>query len=203
MDASNPMMSDEVELSDSEFEYLADVYESDSDESELSDFHDSDLDELDENDDDDAESVVSQSLVSSDNLTTATIDVSTIVKDCLWGMISRHSPDWYVCPVFKVMLGGNREKFEEAWTPINFAPNLGSVLIGKSPPAIDFFKTLTDPTNTTENVWGVYALVLEKKGETPKLYIGSRTNESRGLARRFRHYVGNRQGHRSCRGLWT
>lgn len=36
--------------------------------------------------------------------------------------------------------------------------------------------------------WGIYAIVLEKAGSDPIVYVGSATNGSRGLAQRMYQY---------------
>jgi hypothetical protein len=44
------------------------------------------------------------------------------------------------------------------------------------------------PPNRPTLRWGVYAVVLEKAGCRPILYIGSGTNSSFGVGARFQHY---------------
>lgn len=66
-----------------------------------------------------------------------------------------------------------------------FAPGLFDVVQSATPPSIQFFKSL--PLGTTYQ-WGVYAIVLEKPGCRPRLYIGSGTQAQRGVGARLQHY---------------
>ncbi|GKT42172.1 uncharacterized protein ColSpa_02353 [Colletotrichum spaethianum] len=72
---------------------------------------------------------------------------------------------------------------------LSFAPGLFSVLQAATPPAIQFFQSL--PVGP-KNCWGIYALVLEKPGSRPGLYIGSGTSTGTptagGVALRFKQY---------------
>jgi hypothetical protein len=65
------------------------------------------------------------------------------------------------------------------------APGLFDVLQAKkSPPSIQFFKGLP---SGCKRLWGIYVLVLEKKGCCFKIYIGSGTS-SQGVIKRWRQY---------------
>lgn len=66
-----------------------------------------------------------------------------------------------------------------------FAPGLFEVIQASTPPNIAFFKTL--PANFSKR-WGIYALVLEKQGCRPKIYIGSGTGCNGGVSRRLAQY---------------
>lgn len=68
---------------------------------------------------------------------------------------------------------------------LSFAPGLLDVVQAATPPSIAFFKTL--PTQF-KKLWGVYVIVLEKKGCRPKVYIGSSTESDSGVIRRMRQY---------------
>lgn len=71
---------------------------------------------------------------------------------------------------------------------LSFAPGLLDILQSPSPPlaTMDFFKGL--PTETSELRWGVYAIVMEKAGHRPILYIGSGTNTLGGVRARLKQY---------------
>ena len=73
---------------------------------------------------------------------------------------------------------------------LTFAPGFMDVVRKDSPPNLDFFKSL--PTDEFKK-WGVYALVLEKPGCRPRLYVGSGTDSVDGVASRFRRYRIDRQ----------
>ncbi|KAK5126385.1 hypothetical protein LTR85_010621 [Meristemomyces frigidus] len=66
-----------------------------------------------------------------------------------------------------------------------FAPGLFDVLMAATPPSVAYFKSL--PTEDKKR-WGVYALVLEKVGRRPKIYIGSGTSQRQGVRSRLRQY---------------
>lgn len=66
-----------------------------------------------------------------------------------------------------------------------FAPGLLEVLQAATPPTIDFFKRL--PAKTKRH-WGVYAVVMEKNGARPRVYIGSGTNALNGVQHRWYQY---------------
>lgn len=66
-----------------------------------------------------------------------------------------------------------------------FAPGLLDVVQAAAPPSITFFKSL--PTDTFQR-WAIYALVLEKDGCRPRLYIGSATNLTGGVRARLKQY---------------
>lgn len=96
------------------------------------------------------------------------------------------APDWYVCPVYKIVLGEERS-FNHicAESPLEFPPALFGTLQSTSPPTLDFFRSLPSPP--TYKVWGIYVILMEKMGSRPKLYVGSGTGTS-GVQDRLRHY---------------
>jgi hypothetical protein len=67
-----------------------------------------------------------------------------------------------------------------------FCPDLLSVLQAPSPPSIDWFMALNPVV--PKGVWGVYAVVLKKKGHPDLLYIGSATQSKQGARGRFSDY---------------
>ncbi|RMJ16929.1 hypothetical protein CDV36_003400 [Fusarium kuroshium] len=67
---------------------------------------------------------------------------------------------------------------------IDFAPGLFDVLQSTTAPSIQFFKGLPAPRL---HQWGVYAVVLEKLGFRPKLYVGSGTSHG-GVKTRLGQY---------------
>ena len=67
-----------------------------------------------------------------------------------------------------------------------FCPDLLSVLQAPSPPSIDWFMALNPVV--PKGVWGVYAIVLKKKGHPDLLYIGSATRSKQGARGRFGEY---------------
>lgn len=70
---------------------------------------------------------------------------------------------------------------------ITFFPTLLEVLQSSTPPTIQVFKSLPQPTGRY-SLWGVYILVLEKPGCQSRIYIGSGTSSGEGVRDRFTHY---------------
>lgn len=69
---------------------------------------------------------------------------------------------------------------------LNFASGLFEALQAPYPPSLTFFKTLP---SAVKPMWGVYAVVLEKAGNIPLVYIGSGTDSAGGLKNRMFAYA--------------
>ncbi|KAK7730000.1 Alpha subunit of the F1 sector of mitochondrial F1F0 ATP synthase [Cytospora paraplurivora] len=110
-----------------------------------------------------------------------------LVNGYVWCTVTMDAPEWFICPVFKLVLGQD-ESFDRicSETPLNFAPGLFDVLKSPTPPTVDFFRTLPPPP--AEKVWADYLLLLEKPGFPPGIYIGSGTNAAYGVTGRFLGY---------------
>ncbi|KAF2426566.1 hypothetical protein EJ08DRAFT_637794 [Tothia fuscella] len=67
-----------------------------------------------------------------------------------------------------------------------FAPGLAGILSAKACPSLSWFKNL--PTDIPLHHWGIYVHVLEQKGRTSRIYIGSGTSAARGVRRRLWDY---------------
>lgn len=70
---------------------------------------------------------------------------------------------------------------------ITFAPGLLDAVQSTTPPTIDFFKSLPG-SDAVREIWGIYAIVLEKAGNRPRLYVGSGTTAKNGLHTRWKQY---------------
>ncbi|RYP56555.1 hypothetical protein DL771_011874 [Monosporascus sp. 5C6A] len=70
-------------------------------------------------------------------------------------------------------------------SPFSFTPGLFDVVQSTTPPTIQYFKSL--PIGTSSR-WGIYAIVLEKSGCRPRLYIGSGTSAAGGVSSRLQQY---------------
>ena len=68
---------------------------------------------------------------------------------------------------------------------LSFCPGLFEAIQAGQPPALSFFKSLP---SASKKQWAVYALVLEKQGARSLVYIGSGTQEDRGVLGRWFHY---------------
>lgn len=69
---------------------------------------------------------------------------------------------------------------------LEFAPGLSEVIESATPPKLPFWKNL--PTDVSLKRWGIYAIVMEKNGRKPRLYIGSGTSKLAGVKGRFKQY---------------
>ena len=72
--------------------------------------------------------------------------------------------------------------------PIVFAPNLLNIVQNATPPSLEFFKCLPVGNSKTKDTWGVYLLVMEKSDNLPRLYIGSGTEDLKGIRVRLLNY---------------
>lgn len=79
--------------------------------------------------------------------------------------------------------------------PLEFCPGLLSSMQASTPPSISFFRQLPDKGRRR---WGIYAIVLKKTGSIPKVYIGSSTNSSGGIEKRFYSYGKNLTGNNAA-----
>lgn len=70
---------------------------------------------------------------------------------------------------------------------LEFATGLLNAIESKVAPSLAFFKGLSTCTKE-ERLWGVYAIVLEKAGCRPKIYVGSGTEVVYGIRRRLHDY---------------
>jgi hypothetical protein len=68
---------------------------------------------------------------------------------------------------------------------LTFCAGLYETIQANSPPSIEFFKRI--PTENSQR-WGIYAVVLEKPGAVPLIYIGSGTNATDGVKTRLNQY---------------
>lgn len=89
---------------------------------------------------------------------------------------------------FKKYLGDS-EKFASITRdePMQYAPGLRKVLMTKDAPTMDFFRNLPF-TPAGKKVWGVYAIVMEKHGHKPMLYIGAGSNNTGAVKTRWNNH---------------
>ena len=109
-----------------------------------------------------------------------------LIDDYVWRLVKVKGPGWCTNPIFDMVLG-TRESFEEICTstPLSFAPNLLNVLKSPTPPPLRFFQTLPKPMG---KFWGVYVVLLTKRGHKSKLYVGSGTEVEYGYLGRLSKY---------------
>lgn len=103
-----------------------------------------------------------------------------------WTLLSFTNPAVISNDFFLLFTSAAAVRAVWALAAFSFAPGLLSVLRSPVPPTIAWFKTL--PSIVGQLLWAVYALVLEKEGCRPRVYIGSGTDSKIGVARRFTAY---------------
>lgn len=116
-------------------------------------------------------------------LDTACFTIVQLVTAFLWLAVLT-CPDKQLNYLFVKYLF-NEDLVESFVSGLTFAPGLFQVLESKTPPTIAFFKTLAIIDG---KYWGVYAIVLEKPGCIPLIYIGSGTHAESGIKTRMRCY---------------
>lgn len=109
-----------------------------------------------------------------------------LVDDLTFRIVNVDAPHWYINPDLRELFK-DRSNYDiiADCSPLSLAPNLGSILAANKPPTIAFFKSLPSPSSQT---WGIYALLFEKAGCQPLLYIGSGTSSLNGVASRLHYY---------------
>lgn len=109
------------------------------------------------------------------------------IDDLVWGLINLDVPSWYINPAFKSTFK-ERSDYDSvaASSPLTMAPSMDAVLSAAVPPPLDFFRSLPDEPEGSH--WGVYALLMEKSGSKPGLYIGTGTNADLGVWARMQMY---------------
>lgn len=112
--------------------------------------------------------------------------VSTIFEAVVWITWAFLSVPVYKHNLFTMVFTDLHILYEiaEAAT-LSFCPGLFDVIQAAAPPSLAFFKAL--PAKPFGR-WGVYAIVLEKPGAEPLVYIGSGTSAKGGLSSRWTQY---------------
>jgi hypothetical protein len=114
-----------------------------------------------------------------------TTDIIQYVAWLVWTCLTL-TPAALKNPLYHILLDlSTTAALEKAFSALIFAPGLLEVLQSTTSPTVAYFKTL--PSNG-RGIWGVYLLVLEKKGSRSRIYIGSATSEAGGAQARFRQY---------------
>lgn len=137
----------------------------------------------------------------------STPQASCWVDELLWTAVHLDAPAWFLHPIFKEVFR-ERASFNELCSslpPLCFAPGLVEALAGPSPPSLGFLKSLSSPDAKDlrqDKIWGVYIQILEMAGRKPRLYIGSGTCTSRGMAGRLAAYENGLDPNHLPRHVW-
>ncbi|KAJ9655835.1 carbamoyl-phosphate synthase (glutamine-hydrolyzing) cpa2 [Neophaeococcomyces mojaviensis] len=113
------------------------------------------------------------------------ITLPLLVLQLMWTLLDSVSPRNMHYNFTKVLPSLDVLEYMLASASLVFAPGLFEVIRASTPPTVAYFKSL--PTDCTK-IWGVYLLVLEKKGCRPKIYVGSGTQFEYGVSSRWSQY---------------
>lgn len=118
------------------------------------------------------------------------VDIASLIIFLCWGCLTT---PFYINTDYR-FASGTRDAFSALFGRVGlvFAPGLFEFLNAAVPDNIDYFLGLPAPT-TSRKVWAVYLLVLEKLGEPPRLYTGSRTSERGGAWTRISQHQQGQQ----------
>ncbi|KAL6709292.1 hypothetical protein ACN47E_001699 [Coniothyrium glycines] len=96
--------------------------------------------------------------------------VEAHIDDAAFTLLNLDLPSWYISTQLKVTFA-SRSAFNSVVSsaPPRVAPGLASVLSSKTPPSLDVFRGLPQPSGPKK--WAVYALTLEHP-ELPPSRIG-------------------------------
>lgn len=175
-----------------------------------SDFEDSDAEELNADDEDEPDTHVSKkrssrpnvnpALINSQTSQPTTLDQFVAIKDApvLIGELSstydQLLADDKMCNYYtkQVLKDHNVQHYVDK-LPMLVDPDLADRLSSKNPPPLSFFKKLPSAFGLSEALLRlhhlVYASILEKDGEVPKLNIGSAATVINGAKTRVRDYA--------------
>lgn len=116
--------------------------------------------------------------------TEAEADAREYIMFLVWTLLSL-APRVLINPTFLTIISSAAVLEQLCPTSITLAPGLLDVVQSDNLPTIAFFKNL--PTDFKKK-WGVYLLVFEKFGCTPKIYVGSGTESVGGVSKRLQQY---------------
>lgn len=108
-----------------------------------------------------------------------------VIASLLWACLSGAPDVSHFNPVFSILISSieiAEEYMQNA--ALTFAPGLLDAVESATPPSLAFFKSLPLFTGFC---WAVYAIVFEKPGYPPKVYVGKSTNHH-GANTRMRDY---------------
>lgn len=120
------------------------------------------------------------------------VDIQTIVLLMAWDCLQK-TPDKCKHPLFSTWFS-EQSDLEDTAPKMHYAPGLKDLLKSKTAPLVSEFEELPGgrPRDLTPEAvlkgWGIYLLVLKKRGHKPRIYIRSSTDSKRGLRGRACNY---------------
>lgn len=113
-------------------------------------------------------------------------DIAALIISLAWICVGTKS---FINPTFRVALP-SLNVLEDIFGLLgpSFAPGLFELLNAAAPATISWFRSLP-PVPVSRQIWGVYAFVMEKQGDRPRLYVGSRTAETAGVRSRMLQHL--------------
>lgn len=113
-------------------------------------------------------------------------DIAALIISLAWICVGTKS---FINPTFRVALPSlNVPEDIFGLLGPSFAPGLFELLNAAAPATISWFRSLP-PVPVSRQIWGVYAFVMEKQGDRPRLYVGSRTAETAGVRSRMLQHL--------------
>lgn len=113
-----------------------------------------------------------------------TSDTLVVLLNILWAALNASC---WLNPRFRIVLPSHERMFELFYlTSFTFCPGLFAILKASAPPSIEWFRALS--SFPPKDVWGIYIIVLTKRGHRHLLYTGSATAAARGVRSRFGEY---------------
>lgn len=112
--------------------------------------------------------------------------IAALIISLAWVCVGTKS---FINPTFRVALP-SLNVLEDIFGLLgpSFAPGLFELLNAAAPATISWFRSLP-PVPVSRQIWGVYAFVMEKQGDRPRLYVGSRTAETAGVRSRMLQHL--------------
>lgn len=113
-------------------------------------------------------------------------NIAALIISLAWVCVGTKS---FINPTFRVALP-SLDVLEDIFGLLgpSFAPGLFELLNAAAPATISWFRSLP-PVPVSRQIWGVYAFVMEKQGDRPRLYVGSRTAETAGVRSRMLQHM--------------
>lgn len=113
-------------------------------------------------------------------------NIAALIISLAWVCVGTKS---FINPTFRVALP-SLNVLEDIFGLLgpSFAPGLFELLNAAAPATISWFRSLP-PVPVSRQIWGVYAFVMEKQGDRPRLYVGSRTAETAGVRSRMLQHL--------------
>jgi hypothetical protein len=115
------------------------------------------------------------------------------LENLAFHLASLDVPVWFKNPDYSFLFK-DQSTYDDLATlaPLTLAPKLGAVLLSDKAPSVDFFRSLPSPEG--KKLWGAYAVLMCHALYGYKLYIGSGSEQKRGVQPRMSVYSPDHSG---------